>query len=1692
MVKGYSSRRRGRSCNRFHAAFRAALSAAALLLLCVVALPARATFNNTAPRSTFAGTHNYVMTGGSLRSASNTTNACSLVATRTAALSGIPAGSTIAGAYLYWGGSGATTDYTVGFNAGNTLTSTTNVTALAGDRFTETYTTKSFFGGFYDVTSMVTGNGNYTFGGLAVDSGGEYCTGQNVMSAWALVVVYRNASEPYRYTRIYDGLQLFRGSAVTTTQTGFRVPDLLDGKVSVITWEGDPDTNSSFPLDGFTEALTFDGHGLGNAGCDDVDNMYNSTMGTPSSCSTTTYGADIDTFDVTPYLFEGQSSATIQYSSGNDAVFLSTQIISTTNTPVADLAIVKTHNGTNFTAGQNGSYNIDVQNLGPEIAVGTATVTDTLPTGLTFVSGTGTGWTCSVVGQTVTCNNSAPSIALNAHLPALTLTVAVSGSAAASTQNTATVTHPMFDGTGGNSTSTDTVTVRRSNLSTSTKTVVDLNGGSVEAGDVLRYTITLTESGGQIAATNASVLDDLAANLGDLAIVSIPAGATDSSVGSGGANGTGQVNITGITVPVSSSRTVVFDAIVSGDVVSGDTVSNTATITNPTGPGATPSAPNQVIPDPAPPIAGNKVLYVYDRQSTPNQSLLRTPQPVTTTGTNYVIVAGTNNKVWPLTGAIATGKSLVLPAQTIPVYLFTRAGNNSTGTNRATTVTLLNGNTVIATSASQNVSGTAINRRTYNLTVPATTITEGNVLNLRFNVTNGNANREVWVYGRSTGTGATICVTVTNCSKLTFNTNTVVNVDDVSLYTAAYPSVTTKATAWEPGDTVYIRADISDPFGGFDVSGARLTLRDGSNAIVVNNLAMTAKTSPVYNSGTPNRIFEYAYTIPASPNYGSYSVSVSGDEGLEGTVSHTRPGSFDVSPKALNVVKSHSGDFTAGANNNYTLVVSNSGGTTISGTTTVKDTLATGLTFVSGTGTGWSCSAAGQVVTCTSSTSVAASSSMAPITLTVAVAGNMGTSVANQASVGNSTIGAGIQKSGNTDNAIIGHPDLSTSTKAVTDLNGGDANPGDTLRYTITVKESAGYAANGVTVTDPLPVGLTGLTGLNVGLTTCTGTAGVAGGTLTVTGLTVGAGGNCKLVFDVQVSGSAGAGLVVDNTATINNPAGPGAAPLASITVSQSQVSASGNKVLYVYANDTMTRVAQAAAASNTTSSGAAVYHDFVLPGVSSALNIAAGSTINISLWLARNGSTTTINRTVYLKLFKRVGVTDTQIGGQSGSVTFSSTALALQSFTITAPSFGSAGNLAVGDKLVLRVYNDSDTGGNDRSILFQQFNAGSGSTVTVSTPTVVHVDSVNLYSAAYPATTQATSYGQGDVLYVRASVSDPFGFADISGGSVVIKNPSGTTVTTATLVNGTHTKSTSGATRVYEYAYTVPVSPPTGTWTASVTANEGAEGTISHTGSGTFAVGGRMTLRKTWGAGATAGNAVTLTIGGGTGAVAGSSTAPSTLTPATANAATGATITLTEAYTVGVAGSYTTTLACTKDSDGTTVTPSGTGLSRTVVMPAGSVTCTFTNSRTVPLTVVKVATTISDPVSGTTRPKAIPGAIIEYQVIVTNPAANPVDSNTVFINDQVPTFMDLRVVDIGGAGSGPVQFVDGSPSSGLTYAPGADITFSNDGGATWTYTPSAIANGTDPAVTNIRVNPKGIFNANNAQFTIKFRMRVE
>jgi trimeric autotransporter adhesin len=146
-------------------------------------------------------------------------------------------------------------------------------------------------------------------------------------------------------------------------------------------------------------------------------------------------------------------------------------------------------------------------------------------------------------------------------------------------------------------------------------------------------------------------------------------------------------------------------------------------------------------------------------------------------------------------------------------------------------------------------------------------------------------------------------------------------------------------------------------------------------------------------------------------------------------------------------------------------------------------------------------------------------------------------------------------------------------------------------------------------------------------------------------------------------------------------------------------------------------------------------------------------------------------------------------------------------------------------------------------------------------------------------------------------------------------------------------------------------------------------------------------------------------------------------------------------------------------------------------------------------LTLTKSSAPFSDPLNGTTNPKLIPGGVAEYTIVATSPAGYTVSNNTIVLTDATPANAELIVADIAGAGSGPAGFAAGS--SGLTYsftslASATDnIDFSNNGGASWIYTPVADANGADPAVTNVRLRPQGTMAASSsATFRLRYRIK--
>lgn len=124
--------------------------------------------------------------------------------------------------------------------------------------------------------------------------------------------------------------------------------------------------------------------------------------------------------------------------------------------PSADLALAKTAVGS-FVAGETGAFRLTVTNHGPSASGPPVVITDTLPAGTTFVSGSGSGWTCGASGATVTCSLGTSLAAGSSS--AVTITVALADSLTGAVLNTAVVSGPARDPVPANNTAQATATV---------------------------------------------------------------------------------------------------------------------------------------------------------------------------------------------------------------------------------------------------------------------------------------------------------------------------------------------------------------------------------------------------------------------------------------------------------------------------------------------------------------------------------------------------------------------------------------------------------------------------------------------------------------------------------------------------------------------------------------------------------------------------------------------------------------------------------------------------------------------------------------------------------------------------------------------------------------------------------------------------------------------------------------------------------------------------------------------------------------------------------------------------------------------------------------------------------------------------------------------------------------------------------
>jgi uncharacterized repeat protein (TIGR01451 family) len=144
--------------------------------------------------------------------------------------------------------------------------------------------------------------------------------------------------------------------------------------------------------------------------------------------------------------------------------------------------------------------------------------------------------------------------------------------------NTATVTAPVgtTDPVPANNTSTDTDTVLLAANLALTKSVVDLNGGFVQDGDRLRYTIVVTNNSGATLPTDVAAdvffNDQIPANTTYAGNLSFSQGSLTGSQGGGVTGSLG--NIAG-----GGSVTVSFDVTVNAGVPDSTVITNSASVT---------------------------------------------------------------------------------------------------------------------------------------------------------------------------------------------------------------------------------------------------------------------------------------------------------------------------------------------------------------------------------------------------------------------------------------------------------------------------------------------------------------------------------------------------------------------------------------------------------------------------------------------------------------------------------------------------------------------------------------------------------------------------------------------------------------------------------------------------------------------------------------------------------------------------------------------------------------------------------------------------------------------------------------------------------------------------------------------------------------------------------------------------------
>ncbi|TDY11576.1 gliding motility-associated C-terminal domain-containing protein [Meridianimaribacter flavus] len=321
----------------------------------------------------FNGRYDYTAIGNTLNLAENGTGADCIISTESSATLSLNANQTIVAAYLYWAGSD-TGDFNVSLNNNPVTAERTFSDALDANRL--------FFAAFADVTTLVQsiGSDEYTLSDLDIQSIiSPYCpTGTN-FAGWAITIIYEDDNLPLNQLNVYDGLQSVP-DILTITLDNLNVLDNENAKIGFIAWEGDRSL-------AVNEQLTINGNIIGNPPLNPINNAFNGTNSFTGASDL--YNMDIDVYNIQNNISIGDTSATIQLTSGQDFVMIN-NIITVLNSQLPDATISLD----NYIV-ECGNRNIEI-----EYTVNNFNSTDVLPnnTPITFYANG------IVVGQTTTLN----------------------------------------------------------------------------------------------------------------------------------------------------------------------------------------------------------------------------------------------------------------------------------------------------------------------------------------------------------------------------------------------------------------------------------------------------------------------------------------------------------------------------------------------------------------------------------------------------------------------------------------------------------------------------------------------------------------------------------------------------------------------------------------------------------------------------------------------------------------------------------------------------------------------------------------------------------------------------------------------------------------------------------------------------------------------------------------------------------------------------------------------------------------------------------------------------------------------------------------------------------------------------------------------------------------------------------------